>query len=64
MSIKKKRQGLLTQGVVLLHDNAPPPYCSPSECFARAVKVGNFYGVLYNSDLAPSDDYLFTKMKA
>jgi transposase len=64
-AIRRKRPGLLTKGlgVLLLHDNA--------KCHSAAATVNllNFWGweILphppYSADLAPSNFYLFSKMK-
>jgi len=58
-SIKKKRRGMLSKGVRLLHDNAPAH--SAHETVAHAAALG--YHILphppYSPDLAPSDFFLF-----
>lgn len=62
-TIKQKRRGKLTKGVLLLHDNAP--VYKSHVALAALLKVG--FDILnhppYSPDLAPSDYYLFPKMK-
>jgi [histone H3]-lysine36 N-dimethyltransferase SETMAR len=62
-AIKTKRRGKLTKGVLLLHDNAPVH--KSRVALAALHKVG--FNILnhppYSPDLAPSDYYLFPKMK-
>ena len=61
--IRKKRPGLLRQGVLLLHDNA-----RPHTAFTTQEKIQKMnWEVLphppYSPDLAPSDFHLFSPMK-
>ncbi|CAH2086943.1 unnamed protein product [Euphydryas editha] len=62
-AIKQKRRGKLTKGVLLLHDNAPVH--KSRVALAALLKVG--FDILnqppYSPDLAPSDYYLFPKIK-
>lgn len=62
-AIKEKRRGKLSRGVLLLHDNAPVH--KSRVALAALHKVG--FDILnhppYSPDLAPSDYYLFPKMK-
>ncbi|CAH2257986.1 jg25254 [Pararge aegeria aegeria] len=62
-AIKAKRRGKLTKGVLLLHDNAPVH--KSRVALASLYKMG--FDILvhppYSPDLAPSDYYLFPKMK-
>lgn len=63
-AIKKKRRGKLSRGVLLLHDNAPVHTAVISKA---AVKECNFTELPhppYSTDLAPSDYYLFSKLKS
>lgn len=61
--IKEKRRGMLSKGVLLLHDNAP------AHSAHQTVQVANTcgYEILphppYSPDLAPSDFFLFREMK-
>jgi histone-lysine N-methyltransferase SETMAR len=58
-----KRRGKLIQGVLLLHDNAPAH--TSQAVMAAATDCG--FEILphppYSPDLAPSDFYLFPKLK-
>lgn len=62
-AIKEKRRGKLTKGVLLLHDNAPVH--KSRVALAALHKVG--FEIVnhppYSPDLAPSDYFLFPKMK-
>ena len=62
-AIRRKRQGLLTKGVVLLHDNARPHTAQLT--VRRLAEYG--WEVLphpaYSPDLAPSDYHLFGPLK-
>ena len=61
--IVRKRRGKLTRGVLLLQDNAPAH--TSQVAMAAATECG--FEVLphppYSPDLAPSDFYLFPKLK-
>lgn len=61
--IVRKRRGKLTQGVLLLHDNAPAH--TSQVAMSAATDCG--FEILphppYSPDLAPSDFYLFPKLK-
>ena len=61
--IVRKRRGKLTQGVLLLHDNAP----AHTSQIAMAAATDCGFEILphppYSPDLAPSDIYLFPKLK-
>lgn len=63
-NIKQKRRGLLAKGVILLQDNAP----SHRAQIAVATAHNCGYEILdhpaYSPDLAPSDFYLFPKLKS
>ena len=41
-SIQNKWRGMLTKGVVLLHDNAQPPHHVSHKCFNQALQLGDF----------------------
>ena len=62
-AIRTKRQGLLSSGVLLLHDNARP--YTAIHTIQTLVKLG--FTVLehpaYSPDLAPSDYHLFVHLK-
>ena len=62
-AIKENRRGMLSRGVVLLHDNAP---AHTSSIAKAAVSVAGFRKLLhpaYSPDLAPSDFHLFPHLK-
>jgi histone-lysine N-methyltransferase SETMAR len=62
--IKEKRRGKLSLGVRLLHDNAPVHTAVVAKA---AVKDSGFTEVAhppYSPDLAPSDYFLFSKLKS
>jgi len=62
-AIKDKRRGKLRNGVLLLHDNAPS---HSSRVAVASVKQCGFEllpHTAYLPDLAPSDFYLFPKLK-
>ncbi|GBO16096.1 hypothetical protein AVEN_260423-1 [Araneus ventricosus] len=61
--IQNKRRGLLSSGVMLLHDNARPHIAVRSGEVLRKFKWDVFQHPPYSPDLAPSDFYLFTAMK-
>jgi transposase len=62
-SIQKKRLGMLTKGVVLLHDNARPHAAARTTVLIKVFNWEIFDHPPYSSDLAPSDYHIFTKMK-
>ena len=62
-SIQNKRRGMLTEGVVLLHDNARPHTAASANALIKLFNWKIFDHPPYSPDLAPSDYHLFTKMK-
>ncbi|GBM90647.1 Histone-lysine N-methyltransferase SETMAR [Araneus ventricosus] len=62
-AIQNKRRGLLSSGVVLLHDNARPHTPVRTGQVLRKFKWDVFQHSPYNPDMAPSDFHLFTAMK-
>ncbi|GBN55167.1 hypothetical protein AVEN_231701-1 [Araneus ventricosus] len=62
-AIQNKRCGLLSSGVVLLHDKARPHTAIRTGEVLRKFKWDVFQHPRYNPDLAPSDFHLFTAMK-
>jgi hypothetical protein len=62
-TIKRKRLGLLTKGVLILHDNARPHVATATQellkCFWRTV----LEHPAYSPDLAPRDFHLFPALK-
>lgn len=62
-AIQNRRRGLLSSGVVLLHDNARPHVAARTQ-----AQLDNFHWEIldhppYSPDLAPSDFHLFPKLK-
>lgn len=62
-AFKEKRRGKLTKGVLLLHDNAPVHICHVATAAIHRCGFEQMRHPPYNPDLAPSDYYLFPKMK-
>ena len=62
-SIQNKRRGMLTKGVVLLHDNARPHTAARTNASIKLFTWEIFDHLPYRPDLAPSDYHLFTKTK-
>jgi len=54
---------MLTNGVVLLHNNARPHTAAHTSALIKPFNWEIFNHPLYSADLAPSDYHLFTKMK-
>ena len=63
-AIKKKRRGMLTAGVLLLHDNAPVHKCRVAQAAIRDCGFEQLNHPPYSPDLAPSDYYLFRNLKS
>ncbi|XKL61109.1 hypothetical protein PGB90_008166 [Kerria lacca] len=62
-AIQNKRRGMLTKGVVLLHDNARPHVANVTQTLLKSFKWSVFEHPLYSPDLAPSDYWLFPSLK-
>ncbi|GFY18823.1 mariner Mos1 transposase [Trichonephila clavipes] len=62
-AIQNKLRGLLSSGVVLLHDNARPHTAVRTREVLRKFKWDVFQHLPYSPDLASSDYHLFTAMK-
>ncbi|GFU99843.1 histone-lysine N-methyltransferase SETMAR [Trichonephila clavipes] len=62
-AIQNKRRGLLSSGVVVLHDNARPHTAVRTREVLHKFKWDVFQHPPYSPDLAPSDYHLFTAMK-
>ncbi|GFU10984.1 uncharacterized protein TNCV_4658161 [Trichonephila clavipes] len=60
---KNKRRGLLTSGVLLLHDNARPHSAIPKQNLIRSFGWKQIDHPPYSPDLAPSDFLLFRSLK-
>ena len=62
-AIKEKRRGKLAAGILLLHDNTP---VHKSNVALEAIRKSGFTELEhppYSPDLAPSDFFLFPKLK-
>jgi len=62
-AIRTKRKGLLTQGVILLHDNARPHTARRTLETVEQLGLEVLPHPPYSPDLAPSDYHLFGPMK-
>lgn len=62
-AIQNKRRGLLSSGVVLLHDNARPHTAARTQDLLNHFNWEVFNHPPYSPDLAPSDYHLFSHMK-
>ena len=63
-AIKDKRRGKLTAGILLLQDNAPAHTSRIAVSAAAECGFKILSHPLYSPDLAPSDYYLFPKLKS
>jgi len=61
-SIQNKQCGMLTKGIILLHDNARPRTTTHASALLKLFNWEIFDHPTYSPDLAPSDYRLFTKM--
>ncbi|KAJ4425610.1 hypothetical protein ANN_27806 [Periplaneta americana] len=62
-AIQNKRRGMLSRGVVLLHDNARPHTAASTRELLDHFGWEIFDHPPYSPDLAPSDFHLLTKLK-
>lgn len=62
-AIVEKRRGKITNGVLLLHDNAPVHKSAKAAAAIRECGFHELNHPPYSPDLAPSDFYLFSKLK-
>ena len=62
-AIKNKRRGLLTKGVLFLHDNARPHTAARTVQLLQNFKWEILEHPPYSPDLAPSDYHLFQHLK-
>lgn len=63
-AIKQKRRGMLSRGVLLLHDNAPAHRSVIAQQAIHDCEFKQLNHPAYSPDLAPSDYYLFRHLKA
>ena len=63
-AIKQKRQGMLTAGVLLLHDNTPVHKLWVAQAAIWECGFEQLNHPPYSPDLVPSDYYLFCNLKA
>jgi hypothetical protein len=59
-AIQNKRRGILTLGIVLLHDNARPHIAAHTQALLEHFNWELFDHLPYSPDLDVSDYYLFT----
>lgn len=62
-AIQNKRRGMLSSGIVLLHDNARPHTAAATTNLLQRLQWDVFDHPAYSPDLAPSDFHLFAHMK-
>ena len=62
-AIKEKRRGMLSRGVRLHHDNAPVHTAAVAKAAVKECGFKEIEHPPYSPDLAPSDYYLFSKLK-
>lgn len=63
-AIQNKRRGMLSSGVVLIHDNARPHSANMTKDLLKKFKWEVFEHPPYSPDLAPSDYHLFRELKS
>ena len=61
--IMEKRRGKLTQGVLLLHNNAPVHKSNIAQAAIRQAGFTELKHPAYSPDVAPTDYYLFANLK-
>jgi hypothetical protein len=62
-AIQNKRRGMLSRGVVMLHDNASPHTVAAMQDLIATVGWEQFDHAPYSPDLAPSDLHVFLHLK-
>lgn len=63
-AIQNKRRGMLTKGVVFIHDNARPHTANVTRTLLQGFGWDVFDHPPYSPDLAPSDFHLFLHLKS
>jgi histone-lysine N-methyltransferase SETMAR len=62
-AIRNKRRGMLSRGVVMLHDNALPHTAAATQDIITTFGWEQFEHPPYNPDLAPSDFHMLLHLK-
>lgn len=62
-AIQNKRRGMLSKGIILLHDNARPHAANRTQALIRSFGWEQLDHPPYSPDLAPSDYHLFLHLK-
>ncbi|XP_035212343.1 histone-lysine N-methyltransferase SETMAR-like [Stegodyphus dumicola] len=62
-AIQNKRRGMLTSGIVLMHDNACPHSARVTQRLLQQFQSDIFEHPPYSPDLTPSDFHLFPELK-
>lgn len=63
LAIQNKKRGMLTAGILLIHDNAHPHTAAWAQELLEQFGWNIFDHPPYSPDLAPSDFHLFSNMK-
>ena len=58
-AIRNKRRGMLSKGIVLLHDNARPYAANRTQNFIASFDWEQFDHPPYSPNLAPNDYHVF-----
>jgi hypothetical protein len=62
-AIQNKQHGILSQGVVMLHDNGHPHIAATMQNLIASFGWEQFNHSPYGADLAPSDFHVFLHLK-
>jgi hypothetical protein len=63
-AIRNKRRGMLSRGVVMIHDNARPHTAAATQNLITTFGWEQFDYPLYSPDIMPSDFHLFLHLKS
>jgi hypothetical protein len=63
LAIQSNRYGMLTFGMVLVHDNARPHIAARTRALVELFNWELFDHPSFSPDLSPIEDYLFTNLK-